>query len=52
VIDEGLATDLQKTKETISRHQRNLKKFESDEKQIVARFDGDIARFKTLKGID
>ncbi|MDH3621889.1 MAG: DUF4124 domain-containing protein [Gammaproteobacteria bacterium] len=52
MIDEGLATDLQKTKETISRHQRNLKKFESDEKQIVARFDGDIARFKTLKGID
>ena len=52
MIDEGLATDLQKTKETISRHQRNLKKFESDEKQIVARFDGDIARFKTLKGIE
>lgn len=52
MIDEGLASELQKTKETISRHQRNLKKFESDERQIVARFDGDIARFKTLKGIE
>ena len=52
MIDEGLAADLQKTKETINRHQHNLKKFESDEKLIVERFDGDIARFKILKGID
>ncbi len=52
MIDEGLAQDLRETKDTIDRHQRNLKKYESDEKQIVERFDGDIARFKTLKGID
>jgi len=52
MIDEDLAKDLRKTKDTISRHQRNLKKYESDEKQIVDRFDGDIARFKVLKGVD
>lgn len=52
MIDESLAEDLRKTKDTIDRHQRNLKRYESDEKQIVDRFDGDIARFKTLKGID
>ncbi|MDH5455277.1 MAG: DUF4124 domain-containing protein [Gammaproteobacteria bacterium] len=52
MIDEGLAQDLRETKDTIDRHQRNLMKYESDEKQIVERFDGDIARFKRLKGID
>jgi hypothetical protein len=52
MIDEDLAEDLRKTKETINRHQRNLKKYESDEDQIIARFDGDIARFKVLKGLD
>ena len=52
MIDEDLAEELRKTKETINRHQRNLKKYESDEDQIIARFDGDIARFKVLKGLD
>ena len=51
MIDDGLAEDLRKTKDTISRHERNLVKYESDEKQIIDRFDGDIARFKILKGI-
>ena len=52
MIDESLAMELRKTKETISRHERNLKKYESDEKQIIERFDGDIQRFRVLKGID
>lgn len=52
MIDEGLAENLRKTKDTISRHQRNLMKYENDEKQIIERFDGDIARFKILKGIE
>ena len=51
MIDEKLADDLRKTKDTIGRHQRNLQKYENDEKQIIERFDGDIARFKILKGI-
>ena len=52
MISEDLAEDLRKTKETISRHERNLMKYENDERQIIERFDGDIARFKILKGID
>jgi len=51
MIEEGLAEELHKTKETISRHERNLERYESDEQQIIERFDGDIERFKTLKGI-
>jgi small-conductance mechanosensitive channel len=52
MIAEDLAEDLRKTKDTIERHQRNLRKYDTDEKQIIARFDGDIARFKELRGID
>ncbi len=52
MIDESLAEDLRETKDTISRHERNLQKYENDEKQIIERFDGDIARFKILKGIN
>lgn len=51
MIDGELAEDLRLTREIIGRHQRNLKKFQADEQQIVARFDGDITRFKALKGI-
>ena len=51
IIPEDLATDLRKTKDTIERHQRNLRKFMADEQQIITRFAGDISRFKILKGI-
>lgn len=52
MIDEDLADELRKTKEIIQRHERNLQKFKADEKQIIARFAGDIDRFKTLRGIN
>ena len=52
MIDEGLASDIRKTKEIMSRHERNLDKFRTDEQQIIARFDGDISRFKMLKGLE
>ena len=52
MIDPGLVKELTTTREAIARHQRNLQKFQDDEKTIVARFDGDIDRFRTLKGID
>ena len=52
IIDEGLAEDLRETKETIARHERNLEKYETDERQIIERFNGDIERFKILKGIN
>lgn len=51
-IPDDLAEDLRKTKETIERHERNLEKFQADEQQIIARFAGDISRFKLLKGIE
>ncbi len=52
MIDGSLAEDIRKTREVIGRHKQNLKKFKADEQQIVARFDGDISRFKALKGIN
>ena len=52
MIDEGLAEELRKTKGIMARHERNLDKFRTDEQQIIARFDGDISRFRLLKGID
>jgi hypothetical protein len=52
MIPEALAEDLQVTKETIIRHKHNLKKFQTDKQQIIERFDGDISRFKILKGLD
>lgn len=52
MIPDPLANELRKTKDTIDRHERNLRKFQSDEQRIISRFAGDISRFKTLKGID
>jgi len=52
MIDPDLASDIQATKETIARHEENLRKYEADEQNIVARFDGDIDRFKELKGLN
>ena len=52
MIANNLADTLKTTRDTIARHERNLKKFQADERQIVTRFDGDVARFKILKGID
>ncbi len=52
MIDPDLAGDLVTTKDTIERHQANLQRFQEDEQNIVARFDGDIDRFKKLKGLN
>ncbi len=52
MINPGLVKELTTTKEAIARHERNLQKFQTDEQSIVARFDGDIDRFRTLKGIN
>ena len=49
---ESVAEDLRETKDTIARHESNLKKYERNERQIIERFDKDISRFKILKGID
>lgn len=51
MINDELAEDLRNTRDTIERHQANLEKFQKDEQDIMERFDVDISRFKTLKGI-
>lgn len=51
MIDPELAEDILVTKATIKRHQANLARFRDDEKSIIERFDGDINRFRSLKGI-
>ena len=48
MISEELAEELRRTKDTIARHQRNLRKYDTGEMQIIERFDGDITRFKKL----
>ena len=52
MIDPDLTADISTTKDTIVRHQANLERFHQDEQNIVARFDGDIDRFKKLKGLN
>lgn len=52
MIDPALSEDINTTRQTIARHENNLERFRNDEQQMAARFDGDIVRFKELKGID
>jgi hypothetical protein len=52
MISDDLVADINETQETIQRHEKNLMKFREDERQMVARFEGDINRFKALKGLD
>ena len=51
LIDPDLVADIDETQATISRHQKNLLKYRTDEQQMIARFEGDISRFKALKGV-
>ena len=52
MINDELKEELQETRDTIERHQSNLQKFKHDEQKIIDQFDGDISRFKLLKGIE
>ncbi len=52
MIDPELVGEISETKTIIGRHEANLRKFVTDEQSIVARFEGDINRFKALKGIN
>lgn len=51
-IDASLLDDIEETKNTIRRQEDNLGKYKASQEQIIARFEGDISRFKTLKGIE
>jgi hypothetical protein len=50
-IDPSLVEDIGDTEGSIGRHEENLKKFRDEEQRIRDRFEGDIERFKTIKGI-
>lgn len=52
MIDPALSEDINDTRQTIARHESNLTRFRSDEQEMAARFDGDITRFKELKGLN
>lgn len=52
MINDSLLQDIRETKETIKRQQDNLQRYKDSQNEIIARFDGDIARFKVLKGIE
>lgn len=52
MIDPGLLDDLNETKDTIQRHEQNLRRYKRDENEMNARFEADIERFKRLKGAD
>ncbi len=52
MIDEGLLNDIQETKRAIERQQENLQMYKASQEQVIARFEGDIDRFKVLKGLD
>ena len=51
MVEPKLIREIQETELTIARHQKNLEKYQQDEANIIQRFDGDIHRFKNLKGL-
>ena len=50
-IEPALIRDIEDTAESISRHKDNLMEYQSRERQIIERFEGDIQRFIVLKGL-
>lgn len=52
MVEPDLVSEINETKATIERHNQNLQKFQSEEQVILARFEGDIDRFKSLKGLE
>lgn len=51
MIESSLVQEIQDTENTIDRHNLNLQKYRHDERTIIERFEGDINRFRNLKGI-
>jgi len=52
MIEDSLLADIRNTKATVKRHQKNLERYKQSREDIIARFEGDIVRFKNLKGLD
>ncbi|MGI9222822.1 MAG: DUF4124 domain-containing protein [Woeseiaceae bacterium] len=51
MVEPKLMREIEETESTIARHQKNLEKYQQDEAEIIQRFNGDIYRFKSLKGL-
>jgi hypothetical protein len=52
MISDQLLDDIREAREAIERQKKNLQEYETSQEQIIARFEGDIHRFKILKGIE
>jgi len=50
-VDPSLVEEINETEGAIARHEGNLTKYQNQEKKIKDRFQGDIDRFMTLKGL-
>ena len=50
-VAPDLVEEIKLTEESIARHEKNLLKYQTDEQQIKERFEGDITRFRALKGL-
>ena len=51
MVPPKLVDDIKEAEELIDRHEQNLKDYQQEEETIRKRFDGDIRRFKELKGL-
>jgi paraquat-inducible protein B len=51
MVEPKLMREIEETESTIARHQQNLEKYQRNEAEIIQRFNGDIYRFKSLKGL-
>lgn len=51
MVDPSLTEEIKETETAIERHKSNLQKYQSEEQRIKERFEGDIDRFMTLKGL-
>ena len=51
-VDAALQDDIDETRTTIERQLENLEQYRASQEQVIAQFEGDINRFKMLKGID
>lgn len=52
MIGDQLLDDIREAKDAIERQKKNLEEYQTSQEQIIARFEGDIHRFKILKGIE
>jgi hypothetical protein len=50
-VDPSLVEEIGETETAIARHKQNLKKFRDEEQRIIERFEGDIQRFRSIKGL-